>query len=187
MPNVSDYLEGQAHGGALKRSVVAVLGQEAEQVRNLRTYNEEVRDRDPSKVAWSNTLPIELALKMSTPAELRDHYGYTPEEWDALRSNPVFIAELAASCELVKQDGMSFRLKAKLQAEELLNTGWRLIHAPTSEVPAAVKERLMATVYRMAGYDSKADGVAPGGNAGLAIQINFNGDKPEVRQLNAEP
>jgi hypothetical protein len=134
---------------------------------------------NPAALAWPPTLPIELALKMSTPVELKAHYGFTDDEWDNLRANPVFIAELAAACELVKQDGMSFRLKARMQAEELLNTGWRLIHAPTSEVPAAVKERLMATVYRMAGYDTKADGVAPGGNAGLAIQINFNGGQPQ--------
>jgi hypothetical protein len=165
------------------KSIVKSIRTETEQVRDLRDYNEQARDRNPAALSWPPTLPIELALKMSTPTELKAHYEFTDDEWENLRGNPVFVAELAAACELVKQDGMSFRLKARMQAEELLNTGWRLIHAPTSEVPAAVKERLMATVYRMAGYDSKADGIAPGGNAGLAIQINFNGDKPEVRTI----
>jgi hypothetical protein len=164
---------------AASKAIVRTISQETEQVRDLRDYNEKARDMNPAALAWPPTLPIELALKMSTPVELKAHYGFTDDEWDNLRANPVFIAELAAACELVKQDGMSFRLKARMQAEELLNTGWRLIHAPTSEVPAAVKERLMATVYRMAGYDTKADGVAPGGNAGLAIQINFNGGQPQ--------
>jgi hypothetical protein len=167
----------------VSKSIVKSIRTETEQVRDLREYNEQARDRNPAALSWPPTLPIELALKMSTPTELKAHYEFSDDEWENLRANPVFIAELAAACELVKQDGMSFRLKARLQAEELLNTGWRLIHAPTSEVPAAVKERLMATVYRMAGYDSKADGIAPGGNAGLAIQINFNGAQPEVRKL----
>jgi hypothetical protein len=72
-------------------------------------------DHDPSKIAWSATLPIELALKTATPQELRIHYGYSEEEWDALRENPVFMAELTAACELVRQDGMPFKLKCKLQ------------------------------------------------------------------------
>jgi hypothetical protein len=166
---------------AASKGIVRAINQETAQVRDLRDYNERTRDMNPAALAWPPTLPIELALKMSTPIELKAHYEFTDDEWDTLRANPVFLAELAAACELVKQDGMSFRLKARMQAEELLNTGWRLIHAPTSEVPAAVKERLMATVYRMAGYDNKTDGIAPGGNAGLAIQINFNGEQPSAQ------
>lgn len=177
-----EYLEDQAHGGALKRSIQA----ESEQVRNLRAYNEKARDTNPAALAWPTTLPIELALKTASPAELRDHYGYTSDEWDSLRANPTFVSELAAACELVKQEGMSFKLKARLQAEALLETGWRLIHAPHSEVPAAVKERLMSGVYRMAGFDHKGDINAPGGSAGLAIQINFNGEQPSIKRLDGD-
>jgi hypothetical protein len=89
------------------------------------------------------------------------------------------MTELAAACELVKQEGMSFKLKARLQSEALLETSWRLIHAPHSEVPAMVKSRLMEATWRMAGFDSK-DVNTPGGSAGLAIQINFNGGQPQI-------
>lgn len=168
------------------QEVARTLTQEASQVRELRAYNEKARDTNPAALAWPTTLPIELALKTASPAELRDHYGYSDEEWAALRANPVFLAELAAACELVKQEGMSFKLKARLQSEALLETSWRLIHAPHSEVPAAVKSRLMEATWRMAGFDSK-DTNAPGGSAGLAIQINFNGEQPSVRQIDVEP
>ena len=167
------------------QTIATALAKEGAQVASLREYNEKARDHDPAKIAWSTTLPIELALKTATPQELRQHYGYTDEEWDALRLNPVFIAELTAACELVKQEGMSFKLKARLQAEALLETGWRLIHAPSSEVPPAVKERLMAGVYRMAGFDTK-DSAIPGGNAGLAIQINFTGGAPAGALIEGE-
>jgi hypothetical protein len=170
------------HVEAASRAIVRTIGQETEQVRNLRDYNAKARDMNPAALAWPTTLPIELALKTSTPAELRDHYGFTEDEWETLRHNPVFMTELAAACELVKQDGMSFRLKARLQSEALLETSWRLIHAPHSEVPAMVKSRLMEATWRMAGFDNK-DVNAPGGSAGLAIQINFNGGQPEVKQI----
>lgn len=166
------------------KSVATSLSQEAEQVTALRTYNEQARLRDPSKIAWPTTLPIELALKTASPQELKAHYGFEDEEWDALRVHPVFLQELAAACELVKQEGMSFKLKARLQSEALLETSWRLIHAPHSEVPAAVKTRLMEATWRMAGFDSKGDNT-PGGQAGLAIQINFMGEQPSVEKLNA--
>lgn len=154
--------------------IATTLSQEASQVRSLREYNEQARFRDPSKIAWATTLPIELALKMSTPQELREHYGYTEEEWDALRENPVFLAELAAACDLVKQDKMSFKLKCQLQGEAMLETSWRLIHAPNSEVPAAVKSRLMEATWRMAGFDVKDGSQAGAGNM-LNIQINLGG------------
>jgi hypothetical protein len=148
------------------------IGREAASVNALRAYNEDARRNDPSKIAWSATLPIELALKTATPQELREHYGYTQEEWQALRENPVFIAELASACEQMKQDGMSFKAKVRLQSEALLETSWCLIHAPASEVPAASKVKLMEATWRMAGYDNKDQA---GGMPGLAIQINFTG------------
>jgi hypothetical protein len=160
---------------AATTAIATTLGQEAEQVRSLRAYNDEARSHDPSKIAWSTTLPIELALKTASPQELREHYGYTREEWDALRGNPVFMTELAAACELVRQEGMSFKLKCKLQSEQLLETSWRLIHAPSSEVPAATKAKLMEATWRMAGFDNK-DGTQGPANS-LAIQINFTGGR----------
>lgn len=156
---------------AASTAIVTTLGQEAAQVRSLREYNDTQRQRDPSQIAWASTLPIELALKTATPQELKAHYGYDDDEWAALRDNPVFITELTAACDLVKQEGMTFRLKARLQAEALLETSWRLIHAPGSEVPANVKSDLIKTTFRVAGFDSR-EGVAGVGNM-LNIQINL--------------
>jgi hypothetical protein len=160
---------------AATTAIATTLSREAAQLRSLREYNEEARDHDPSKIAWSTTLPIELALKTATPQELRVHYGYSEEEWDALRENPVFMSELVSACELVKVEGMSFKLKARLQSEALLETSWRLIHAPSSEVNPAVKAKLMEATWRMAGFDTK-DGTNTPANS-LAIQINFTGGK----------
>lgn len=156
---------------AASTAIATTLSQEASQVTSLRQYNDAQRQRDPSKIAWATTLPIELALKTATPQELKEHYGYTDDEWASLRDNPVFITELTAACDLVKQEGMTFRLKARLQAEALLETNWRLIHAPGSEVPANVKADLIKTTFRVAGFDNR-EGVAGVGNM-LNIQINL--------------
>ncbi len=153
-------------------AIARTLTQEANEVQSLRQFNAEARGNDPAKLAWSPALPIELALKTASPHELKEHYGYNDEEWQALRSNPVFIAELTGACDAMKQEGMTFKMKARLQAEAMLETSWRLVHAPGSEVPANVKADLIKSTARWAGYDSKDATGGPGGTA-LNIQINL--------------
>jgi hypothetical protein len=130
--------------------------------------------RDPASIGWPPTLPIEIALKTAPLNDIRDAYGYSNEEWMRLRDDPAFLADLAAAVQMVKKEGMSFKLKAKLQAEELLKTSWRLIHAPQEEVPSSVKADLLKATMRWAGYDVKEAAVMAGGNA-LNIQINLGG------------
>jgi hypothetical protein len=140
--------------------------------QSLREFNIAQTMSDPSRLSWPSSLPIELALKTASPQELRTHYGFSDEEWQALRENPVFIAELSAQCELMKKEGMGFKMKARLQAEAMLETSWRLAHAPSSEVPANVKADLIKTTWRVAGFDNK-EAAAGTSAAQFNIQINL--------------
>lgn len=128
--------------------------------------------KDPASIGWPPTLPVEIALKTASMNDIRDAYGYSNEEWTRLKDDPGFLADLAAAVQMVKKEGMSFKLKARLQAEELLKTSWRLIHSPTDEVPSSVKADLLKATMRWAGYDVKEQAVGGGGNA-LNIQINL--------------
>ncbi len=135
--------------------------------------------KDPTSLVWPPTLPIELALKTASPDVIRREYGYTPEEWDALPRNPVFMRELAGACELVRQEGMSFKLKAKLIAEENLGEVFRMTRDP--QCPHAVRGKLIELTARWAGFDPRTNGEEGGGggpvNANtLNIQINLGGD-----------
>lgn len=136
--------------------------------------------KDPSSLVWPPTLPIELALNTATPDEIREEYGYTREEWDRLRTNKTFLTELAGACELVRQEGMSFKLKAKLIAEENLKQVWKMVHGDDKDVPAAVKGKLIELTARWAGFDPKT--YADNGSSGpvnantLNIQINLGSD-----------
>lgn len=129
-------------------------------------------DRDPAEIGWPPTLPIEIALKTAPLKDIQAAYGYSDEEWNQLRFEPTFLADLTAAVEMVKVDGMSFKLKAKLQAEELLKTSWKLIHAPIDEVPPTVRSDLIKATMRWAGYDNKDTPAGGNGNA-LNIQINL--------------
>lgn len=128
--------------------------------------------KDPTSLVWPPTLPIELALKTATPEQLRVEYGYTDAEWAALPRNQVFLKDLAGACELVRQEGMSFKLKAKLIAEENLKQVWKMIHDtnPATQAPAAVRGKLIELTARWAGFDPRTNG--EDGNGGGALQAN---------------
>ena len=127
---------------------------------------------DPARLGWPPTLPIELALKTASPQQLKEEYGYSDEAWDALRVDPGFLKDLTQALETVRQEGMSFKLKAKLQAEELLKQSWKLIHSPGESVPPSVKADLIKATMRWAGYDNKDTATAAVAN-GLSINIHM--------------
>lgn len=135
--------------------------------------------KDPTTLVWPPTLPIELALKTASPAELRVEYGYTQEEWDALGRNPVFLKELAGTCELVRQEGMSFKFKAKLIAEENLKEVFKMTRDPAC--PPQVRGKLIELTARWAGYDPRTNGedaAAVGALQANTLNIQINlGDR----------
>jgi hypothetical protein len=143
----------------------------------LATYSFD--QRDPTSLVWPPTLPIELALNTATPAEIQKEYGYSDDDWAALRRNKTFLKELAGACELVRQEGMSFKLKAKLIAEENLKQVWKMVHQDHALVPPAVKAKLIELTTRWAGFDPRSNGEDSAGpvNANtLNIQINLGTD-----------
>lgn len=130
------------------------------------------REDDPAGVGWPPTLPLEVAMKEMPVKDICKSYGLTKDDWERLKENAAFVAEVAGYIEALKKEGVSFKMKAKLQAEELLKSSWKLIHDRTGDVPAQVKADLIKSTMRWAGYDAKEN--AGGGNANtLQIQINL--------------
>lgn len=129
------------------------------------------RFKNPSNLGYPPTLPVEIALRHRKPYEICPDYGITADEWDLIRQDPIFIEDLRARVIELKKDGMSFRLKAKLMAEQLLDTSWQLIHQP--KTPHAVKADLIKFTVRAAGLDGSKD-QAGNQTQTTALQINLN-------------
>lgn len=129
--------------------------------------------KDPTALVWPPTLPIEIALKTAPLADIQREYGYSDEQWAALPKNPAFVADLTQAMELVKQEGMSFKLKARLIAEESLKQAWMMIHDKTGKTPPSVQSDLIKAVARWAGYDAK-DAAASGANAAPTFNVQIN-------------
>ena len=140
---------------------------------------------DPSSIGFPNTLPIEVALAIQPVDEILDAYNISQEQWEVIREDPVYIEMLANAREMLKKDGMSFKVKAKLQAEELLASAWTMIHDP--DTPYTVKADLIKSVIRWAGYEAQAIASAGEAGNGFSISINFNGNAEPRKAIDITP
>lgn len=113
-------------------------------------------------------LPVELVLGEFKRKDIFEAYNITPDKWEELRHNPVFVRAVKDAKEQLSKEGASFRLKAKLQAEQLLATSWQLIHE--KETPASVKADLIKHTMKVAGLEPKEGQTTSGTN----LQININ-------------
>lgn len=112
---------------------------------------------DPASLGWPPSLPLELALAQQSVRDICTAYGLTRFDYDRLRTDSAFRRAVAEATDTLKQDGASFKLKARAQSEELLKTSWALIHKPLDEVSASVKAQLIMFTVRCAGLDASVE------------------------------
>lgn len=129
--------------------------------------------RDPADIGFPAMLPMELAMKVATPASIQAAYGITRERFREMIAHPVFQKAYAEAVEALKVEGMSFKVKAKMQAEAFLATSFKMVQNPL--VSESVRADLIKNTVRWAGYDAKAVDTGAGGT-GFSIHINL-GDK----------
>lgn len=125
-----------------------------------------------SNLGFSPLLPVELALKIAPVERIYASYGLTESEFDALMSSPAFISAYKEAQTLVKEDGMAFKLKAKMQAEEMLKVSWSMVQ--DKETPPSVRADLLKWTSRVAGFEPKNVEQGTGtSQQSLNIQINL--------------
>ena len=128
---------------------------------------------DPSIIGFPPMLVFEMAMNTGPIDELFEEYGLNVDDYERLKGDPIFINALRVAKEQLQEEGMSFKIKAKLQAEELLKESWSMIK--DQRTPHNVRADLIKATMRWAGHESKA---AEGANIGTALQINISlGDK----------
>jgi len=123
---------------------------------------------DPSLLGFPVMLPVELALAEDTPKNICDAYGIDRAAFARILQNPVFQKAYTDAQKMLQQEGMSYRMKARMQAEELLKTSWQLIHSDLT--PASVKADLIKHTAKVAGLEPKEGATVA---VPLSIQINL--------------
>lgn len=125
---------------------------------------------DPSTVLFPPMLPLELAMRVDTPANICKAYDITKEQFAALIQHPVFVKAWQEAVEMLKVEGMTFKVKARMQAEDYLGTAFAMVKNPN--ISDSVRADLIKNTVRWAGYDKKADEATGVGN-GFNIMINL--------------
>ncbi len=130
---------------------------------------------DPSTLGWPTTFPVEIAMRVAPIQEICQAHNISRDEWEKLRVDPGFVNTLAGYVKMLREDqGAGFKLKARLQSEELLTTSWEIIHGV--DTPPAVKADLIKHTIRFAGLDASIEqkAIAQGGGSNANnFQINI--------------
>lgn len=136
---------------------------------------------------WTDRFAFDIALRLEGSGEklpeiLKTH-DFTRSDFLTIQNDPVFKKSVQNYRNEIREKGMTFKLKARAQAEELLSTSWIIIHSP--DVPASVKADLIKSTVKWAGLEPK-DTPTVGAAGGVTISINLDNANKEI-PLNVTP
>jgi hypothetical protein len=136
---------------------------------------------------WNDRLAFDVALTLEgsgeTLQEIIARHNISANDILAFNADPIFLKKVEHYRGEVRDKGLTFKLKARAQAEELLTTSWLLIHDPA--VSPAVKADLIKSTVKWAGLEPKGDVVTDGGGGGVKITINLGSEARDARTIEA--
>ena len=124
-------------------------------------------------------LACELSLKMEPPEEVFQRHGFDAEGAVRLLESPAFIAILERVATEVRETGLSFRMKARSLAEELLPEAVDMATDPT--ISASVRLDAIKWCAKVADLEPRAKEEAKGVGGGLTLNIMFAGQEQPAR------
>ena len=121
-------------------------------------------------------LAVELSLHMEDAEGVFARHHYSPEEAADLCESPAFIALLERVTKEVRESGLSYKIKMRAVAEDLIPYAHELATDPFCS--PAVRADLIKWSAKVSGLEPKdKDGDAKIGS-GLTLSITFSGQAP---------
>ena len=121
---------------------------------------------------WDARLVIDYVLGAGKET-ICEVYGLMPHHYDRIVLDVGFMGKVAALKKELEKDGATFTLKAKLQAEVLLDESFKM--AMNKDVDDRVRAKLIGDTVRWAGFDKT--GASVDATGGFSITINLDGAK----------
>ena len=139
---------------------------------------------------WNDRLAFDIALTLEGSGEpigdVVKRHRIHPADLLEFKQDPVFLRKVDHYRNEIREKGITFKLKARAQAEELLTTSWLLIHDPA--VSPTVKADLIKSTVKWAGLEPKDSGPVDGGGGGVKITINLGSNAADARTIDvAQP
>ena len=137
----------------------------------------------PAIKDYPQNFVMELALGLETEDALCVRYDFTPEEYALLLSNKTFQSDLANWKQRMADEGLSFKLKARVQAESYLMDIDGIIHDPSTS--NETKLAAISRVVSWGGLDQKATQESSSSKPSITINITrFSDSKTEAIEIN---
>lgn len=138
---------------------------------------------------WTDRLAFDVALCLEgsgeTLDEIKNRHRIGTDELLVFNRDPVFLKRVESYREEIREKGLTFRLKARAQAEELLTTSYMLIHDPA--VSPAVKADLIKSTVKWAGLEPKNNEDQSASVGGVKIMINLGSSPSDMKVIDATP
>lgn len=120
------------------------------------------------------SVPVEMIKEVATGLEdgeaIAGRFGYTSEEWKVLSVQPAFVMDVNRYRSEFERTGQTFKLKAKMLAEELLANVF--VHAMSDDVPVKDKTAALQMLAKYGELEPKTNLTATQGS-GFSITINI--------------
>jgi len=124
---------------------------------------------------WDMRLVIDYVLGASKEA-ICEEYGLMPHHYDRIEQDIGFLGKVAALKKELEKDGATFTLKAKIQAESLIDVSYKMATDPNTD--DRVRAKLIGDTVRWAGLDKT--GASVDSTGGFSISINLGGHRGNV-------
>jgi len=133
--------------------------------------------------SWPAQLPVALAMDLEDESQILARFGISPERFNLLKPLPAFRKALAEAQRDLRENGHTFKLKARGIAEDYLDQLYLDLHNPT--VGITTKVDVFKYLTKVGGLEPLPQKEAPIA-AGNPIQIIINLDAPQAqpRQIN---
>lgn len=120
---------------------------------------------------------LEISMGLRDPKEIAEDYGFSEEQWIALKVHEPFVKQVDDKKAELKENGVTFRLKSAVIAEELLAD----LYIKATDEDATLHAVLESLKFcaKASGLDApKQDGVAAG--SGFSINITIGGQAVKI-------
>lgn len=123
----------------------------------------------PTEASFDPRLAFEVALGIESPAQICTRYDLSEAEWELLSVYPPFKKSVLTHQTAILEEGIGFRMKAKVQAEAYLKDAHLLIKNPT--VPPSVRADMIKWMAKVADLEPRKDGPDQGPTFNLQINL----------------
>lgn len=103
---------------------------------------------------WDTRFCFDIALGIDSTEEVLKRYGVDPATYEEWCNNPVFTRTISELQRYIRDNGLSFKAKARIQAEDLLDVAYKLTYSP--DTPANVRADLIKWIAKMGELEPKS-------------------------------